>query len=107
MCLGCLFAFFAAAFPRLGFLIVWAFTNWVEVAFRGSWFVPLMGLIFTPFTALMYVLVSLPTGAVNLGGWLLIGLAFLADLAHWAQLFANRNNAMALYNQYRSTGLPA
>ena len=107
MCLGCLFALFAAAFPRLGFLIIWAFTNWVEVAFKGSWFLPLLGVIFVPFTALMFVLVSLPAGGISLGGWLLVGLAFLADLAHWAQIIANRQNATALYNRYSSSGLPA
>ncbi len=100
MCLGCLLVAFLSAFPRVGVLIVWAFTNWVEVAFKGNWIWPLLGVIFVPFTTLMFVLVSLPTGGINLGGWLLVGLAFLADLAHWAQVAANRQNAMALYHQY-------
>jgi hypothetical protein len=105
MCLGCLFAAFAAAFPRIGFLTIWAFTNWVQMAFNGNWFWPLLGVIFAPFTALMFVLVSLPAGGISLGGWLLVGLAVLADLAHWTQLIANRQNGVALYNQYSPTGL--
>lgn len=107
MCLGCLFAILAATFPRLAFLIMWAFTNWVELAFKGNWFWPLLGVIFLPFTALMFVLVSLPAGGIHLGGWLLVGLAFLADLAHWAQVLANRQNGMELYHQYAPTGTPA
>jgi hypothetical protein len=107
MCLGCLFAAFAAAFPRLGLLTIWAFTNWVQMAFHGNWFWPLLGLIFAPFTALMFVLVSLPMGGITLGGWILVGLAVLADAAHWAQIIANRRNATALYNQYNPTGLHA
>jgi hypothetical protein len=98
---------FAAAFPRLGFLSIWAFTNWVELAFKGSWFLPLLGVIFLPFTALMFVLVSLPAGGISLGGWILVGLAVLADLAHWAQLLANRQNGVELYHQYSTTGLHA
>ncbi len=107
MCLGCLFALFAAAFPRLGLLIIWAFTNWVQVAFKGSWVWPLLGLIFAPFTTLMFVLVSLPAGGITFGGWLLVGLAVLADGAHWAQVIANRQNATTLYNQYSPSGLHA
>jgi hypothetical protein len=107
MCLGCLFALFAATFPRLAFLIMWAFTNWVEIAFKGNWFLPLLGVIFAPFTALMYVLVSLPAGGISLGGWLLVGLAVLADIAHWGQLLANRENGVALYNQYNPAGTQA
>lgn len=107
MCLGCLFAAFAATFPRLAFLVMWAFTNWVELAFKGNWFWPLLGVIFAPFTSLMFVLVSLPVGGIHFGGWLLIGLAALADIAHWAQLVANRQNGMELYHQYAPTGTPA
>jgi hypothetical protein len=73
--LGCLFVLFAATVPRLGFLIIWAFTNWVQMAFKGAWLWPLLGVIFAPFTALTFVLVSLPAGGINLGGWLLVGVA--------------------------------
>jgi hypothetical protein len=102
--LGCLFVLFAATVPRLGFLIIWAFTNWVQMAFKGAWLWPLLGVIFAPFTALTFVLVSLPAGGINLGGWLLVGVAVLADIAHWALVIANRQNATALYDQYSPTG---
>ena len=103
MCLGCLFAFFAATFPRAGLLIVWIFTDWVNRVFGDQWIWPLLGLVFLPFTTLMYILVSLPVGGINFGGWLLVGLAVLLDLSHWAQLVNNRQNAQGLYNQYSPT----
>jgi hypothetical protein len=107
MCFGCLFAAFAATFPRLGLLFVWAFTDWVEDAFDG-WFVPLLGLIFLPLATLTYVFVDLASrpGDINLGGWLVVGLAVLFDLSHWAQIAANRRNAELMYAQYGPGGTP-
>jgi hypothetical protein len=105
MCLSCLFVMFAATFPRIGLLLVWAFTDWVELAFDGSWVWPLLGLIFLPLTTLLYVLVDVATvGDINLGGWLLIGLGALIDISHWAQIIANRRNGVTLYYQYRPGG---
>jgi hypothetical protein len=104
MCLGCLFAVFAATFPRLALIVIWAFTEWVNRVFGDQWLVPLLGLIFVPFTTLMYILVSLPVGGINFGGWLLVGIGLLLDISHWGQLIANRRNGVALYNQYSPTG---
>jgi hypothetical protein len=107
MCLGCLFAMLAATFPRIGLLIIWAFTDWVNVAF-DTWFWPLLGLIFLPFATLMYVIVDVATvGDINLGGWLLIILGALLDISHWAQIIANRRNGVALYSQYGPGGSTA
>jgi len=101
MCFGCLFAGLAATFPRIGLLIVWAFTNWVNIAFDDNWFWPLLGLIFLPFTTLLYVFVDVATiGDINLGGWLLIALGALLDISHWAQIVTNRRNAVSLYGEY-------
>jgi hypothetical protein len=91
----------AATFPRIGLLIIWAFTDWVEIAFDGNWFWPLLGIIFLPFTTLLYVLVDVSTiGSISLGGWLLIGLGALIDISHWAQVISNRREAQTLYGQY-------
>jgi hypothetical protein len=30
----------------------------------------------------------------------LIGLSVLVDLSHWGQIVSNRNNGVAMYNQY-------
>ena len=97
MCLGCLFVGLAASFPRIGLLIMWAFTDWVNIAFDDNWFWPLLGLIFLPFTTLLYVLVDVSTvGSINFGGWLLIALGVLLDISHWSQIISNRRNGVAL-----------
>jgi hypothetical protein len=103
MCLGCLFVLFASAFPRIGLLIMWIFTDWIAVVFQGAWIWPLLGLIFLPFTTLIYVFVSLPAGGIHFGGWLLVGVAVLLDLSHWGQIISNRQNGVQLYNQYSPT----
>jgi hypothetical protein len=103
MCLGCLFVVFASAFPRLGLLIMWLFTDWIAVVFGGNWLWPLLGFVFLPFTTLIYVFVSLPPGGVTFGGWLLVGLVVVVDVTHWGQIIANRQNGAQLYNQYSPT----
>jgi hypothetical protein len=101
MCLGCLVVGLTLTFPRIGLLVIWAFTDWVDVAFEGSWFWPLLGLIFLPFATLLYVLVDVSTvGNINLGGWLLIGLGAVIDITNWAQTVASRRQAQELYSQY-------
>jgi hypothetical protein len=106
MCLGCAFILLAATFPRLGIIIIWAFTNWVKVAFNGSWVWPILGLIFLPFATLFFILVEVSSaGAPSLGGWILVGLGALLDIMHWAQIMANRENAQTLYGQYGPGGM--
>jgi hypothetical protein len=91
---------FATSFPRLGFIIIWAFTSWVDHAF-STWVWPVLGLIFAPYTALFYVLVDAATvGNINFGGWLFVALGVLLDISHWAQIAANRKYPIDAYNQY-------
>jgi hypothetical protein len=89
--MGCLFAIFAGAFPRLGVLFIWlARPALFMAAFGGFWLWPLVGVIFLPMTTLMYVLVWSPAGV---GGfdWFWLALAFLVDLGGIAGSgYANR-----------------
>ncbi|MGW8226541.1 MAG: hypothetical protein ACWGOY_12440 [Anaerolineales bacterium] len=66
--------------PRLAFLVYWLFVP-VKVSaafanFNLPWLVGILGLIFAPWTALMYVLVF----PLNGWDWLWIGLAIGADI---------------------------
>jgi hypothetical protein len=83
-CLGCacLFGLLSAGLPRLALLFVWVFTGYVDRAFDG-WIWPLLGLVFLPFTTLIYVLVWSPGGLVG-WDWLWVGLALLFDLASYS-----------------------
>jgi hypothetical protein len=100
MCLGCLFVFFAASFPRVGLIVTWIFTSWIDIAFN-SWVWPVLGFIFLPFATLVYVLCDIAyVGDIGVGGWILVAGAAILDLSHWAQVAYNRQNGVAMYNEY-------
>jgi hypothetical protein len=76
--------------PRLGFLVYWLLApvrvNAAVQAFNFPWLVSIAGLIFAPWTMLMYVIVF----PLNGWDWLWIGLGIMADVASWMGAFQNR-----------------
>jgi hypothetical protein len=92
--MGCLFVLIAVLSPRLGVLLLWLFTNYVDRAFAG-WFLPLLGLLFLPWTTLFYVLVDAEPGPMHVAGWILVGLGVVLDLSSHAQAAARRRSAYA------------
>jgi len=67
--------------PRIGFLIYWLFPvgrAQIALAFNG-WFWPLLGLIFLPWTTLMWTFVYGVHGIVGFD-WVRVGLALAADI---------------------------
>jgi hypothetical protein len=70
-----------AFFPRLLFVILWISTNLVDRAFT-SFLVPLLGVIFLPFTSLFYVLAYNPlAGGLTGAAWLWVLIGFMIDLS--------------------------
>jgi hypothetical protein len=88
----CLFAVFAGFAPRLALLFLLFFTNTFQQAFDG-WFLPLLGIIFLPYTTLFYVFAAAPLGSANLWGWFSVFLGLLLDLSQWYTAYLKRNNA--------------
>lgn len=89
--MGCLLAMFAGLFPRLGLLILWiARPVLVDAAF-GTFILPLLGIIFLPFTTLIYVIVYTP--GVRLIGWewFWVIFALLLDISHWGASYTQRS----------------
>jgi len=89
--MGCLFALFGGLFPRLALLILWvARPALVDAAFN-TFILPLLGIIFLPFTTLIYVIVYIPgVGLTGLGLFWVI-LAALLDIGHWGASYTQRN----------------
>ena len=54
--MGCLFLTLLLISPRLGVVGLWLLTDWVDRAFSGGWILPLLGIIFLPWTTGLYVL---------------------------------------------------
>ena len=90
--MGGLFVMFAGLFPRFGVFIIWlARPAMFSAAFGDMIIWPLLGIVFAPFTTLMYVLLWSPTG---LTGWdfLWLGLALVIDIGHWgSSAYTNRD----------------
>ena len=87
--MGCLFAMFAGLFPRFALLMLWiARPTMVEAAF-DTWIWPLLGLLFLPFTTLMYVILW-RTGGLTGFDWFWIGLSVLFDLGHTVTAYSQR-----------------
>jgi len=89
--MGCLFALFGGLFPRLALLILWvARPALVDAAFN-TFILPLLGIIFLPFTTLIYVIVYIPgVGLTGLGLFWVI-LALLLDISHWGASYTQRS----------------
>jgi hypothetical protein len=86
----CLFAILAGMFPRIAFAVYWiARPASVNAAF-DTFILPLLGLIFLPFTTLMYVILWSPGGLVG-WDWMWLGIAVLLDLGHYTySAYGNR-----------------
>ena len=67
--------------PRFAFLWVWLATARVEIAFDGSFWLPLAGMIVLPWTSLAYVFAYAPMVGVSPLGWAIVVLGLALDLA--------------------------
>ena len=87
---GCLLAMGAAFAPRVVLILAWLFGSRWDIVFKGNWFLPLLGIIFLPYTTIMYLLAW--TAGVGITGWdwMWIGMGLLLDIMKWAQIGTNR-----------------
>ena len=95
--IGCLLAFTIAFAPRLMLILAWIFSERWDVVWSGGWFMPLLGIIFAPYTTVMYMLVWSPTGIVG-WDWMWIGLGVLLDIMKWGQI-ANNRRGIPMYDE--------
>jgi hypothetical protein len=86
----CFFASLLVFGPRLAFLIFWLLAPLkVNLAFKDfnfPWLVGILGLVFVPWTTLMYVLIA------PLNGWdfIWLGLGILADVGSYLSTYHKR-----------------
>ena len=87
--IGCLLAFGLAVAPRAVLVLAWLFSDRWEIVWGGDFLWPLLGIIFVPYTTIMYMLTWTPNG-IEGWDWLWIALGLFLDVAHWGQTAANR-----------------
>ena len=94
----CCFAIFAGMFPRLADILIWiARPAKFSAAFGGSWLWPILGIIFLPFTTLMYVILTWGVGGIYGWDWFWLIMAVFLDLSHYAHTAYNNRNAIPGY----------
>lgn len=108
--IGCLLAFSIAVAPRIVLILAWIFGDrWHEV-WQGEWVMPLLGILFLPFTTIMYMLAWQPAvaGGGNIEGWdwMWIILGLILDLSKWMGLWGNRSEATRQAQRYYPSGAP-
>ena len=77
----CLLAMIGTFFPRIALALMWTFTNYVDRAF-SSFIVPLLGLVFLPFTTIIYCLVW-TAGGVHGAAWIWVIIGLLLDIGSY------------------------
>ena len=93
--LGCLLALGLAVAPRLFLVLAWLFADRWPVVWGDAWIAPLLGIIFLPYTTVMYLLAWTPIGiSGTLWLWILLGL-FL-DLTHYVNAAQHRDRVPGL-----------
>jgi len=101
---GCLLAMAAAFAPRLVLIIMWIAGPRVGAAFSSViW--PLLGLIFLPYTTIMYVIVYSPVTGVQGWDWVWVALGVWLDFMKWSRIYENRQNIPG-YSQQPAEAVP-
>lgn len=103
---GCLLAFGIAFAPRIFLILAWIFSARWDLVWRDQWLVPLLGIIFLPYTTVMYMLVYTPTG-IEGWDWMWIILGLLLDVMKWVQVYNNRNRVPGYPGATEVTAPPA
>ena len=103
--IGCMLAFAISLAPRLVLLLAWIFSERWDVVWGGNWFWPLMGIIFLPYTTVMYILAWGPAG-IQGWDWMWIILGLMLDIMKWAQIAANRKGIPGYPGGEPLTGAP-
>lgn len=96
---GCLLAMGAAFAPRVVLAIMWIFGWRVNAAFN-NFVVPLLGLIFLPYTTIMWVLVWTPATGVSGWDWLWVLMGVALDAMKWGQIFNKRKEVPGYPSEY-------
>jgi hypothetical protein len=87
----CFFSTLLLFGPRLVVLIWWLIRPGYYMLVFRTWIWPLLGLIFLPWTTLMYLIVFGANGIVGFD-WVWLGLALIADLASYGgSAYGNRS----------------
>lgn len=79
--MGCLFLILIGVSPRIGIVALWLASDWVERAFNDGVVLPVLGLIFLPWTTALYVVGYVIGDGATPWGWLGFAIGLFLDVA--------------------------
>ena len=91
----CLLLVLFAFGPRVALALEWIFGHRIQAAFAHWWW-PLLGLIFLPWTTLMYTIVW-SVGGVHGANWIAVAIGACLDLVSYSGRYTQK-----LYQQRRA-----
>ncbi len=94
--LGCLLALGLTFLPRVMLAIAWLFSDRWDVVWQGDWLVPLLGIIFLPYTTIMFMLVW-STSGVSGWDWMWIILGLFLDLLNYQHAAVKRRREASVF----------
>ena len=77
---GCLIAFAVALAPRAVLILAAIFSERWGLVWQGNWLWPVLGIIFAPYTTVMYMLAWSPGTGISGFDWFWIILGVLLDI---------------------------
>ena len=77
----CLVLILVGISPRLGVVAIWLISDWVDRAFDGGWVLPVLGIIFLPWTTALYIVGYIIGDAAAPWGILGIVIGLFLDIA--------------------------
>ncbi|MFN8534081.1 MAG: hypothetical protein U0556_11090 [Dehalococcoidia bacterium] len=87
----CLFAVLVFLGPRVTLALWWLLDQARFNRVFDTFFLPVLGFLFLPFTTLMWVLIWDPSG-ISAFGWIFLGIALLFDLSSYGgSAYGNRD----------------
>lgn len=88
---GCLTAF-VSSFSRIMLFMVWIARPAMMDTLFSTFIIPCLGILFLPFTTLMYVFLMQGVGTIQGLDWLWLGLAAILDIASIGAAGASNRN---------------
>lgn len=79
--MGCLFLILIGVSPRLGVVALWLFTDWVDRAFNDGFVIPLLGIIFLPWTTALFTVGFVIDDARGVWAWIGLFVGLFLDIA--------------------------
>ena len=97
---GCLLALGIGLAPRIFLILAWIFSDRWDLVW-DTWIWPLLGIIFAPYTTVMYMLVWNAATGISGWDWMWIAMGVLLDIMKWSSWVKYRNE-----NEYYPESMP-